>query len=255
MAGGEDATFVSWLADRYTSAQVTAVDIDEAAIAACLEVRPQRYADRVHARVSYFADVEPESVDLVTAFDVFHHIEDDAGAARDLFHAPRPGGTMLVHVPRDRWLAHVGQVHRVPDEEAWRVNPGHVRTGYSPARMEALLKGAGLRRPQHRDLHRPLGDAGAPSVQAAGAPSVSQGALAAGAGRLRPCSTCDSPHRGNSVFAHAVKPLERIGQPSVVAWPNVLGMVRRGQFLATIAVWLLVALCGMVLGFRDTARV
>ena len=32
----------------------------------------------------------------------------------------------------------------MPEEDAWRINPGHVRTGYSPARVEALLKGAGF---------------------------------------------------------------------------------------------------------------
>jgi SAM-dependent methyltransferase len=144
-AGAEDATFVYWLADRYPEAQVTAVDIDAAAIAACLEARPSKYADRVHFRVSYFADLEPGSFDLVTAFDVLEHIDDDLGAARDLYAALRPGGTLLVHVPRDRWLTRDGTVHRVPDEDAWQINAGHVRTGYSPERMRALLTDAGFR--------------------------------------------------------------------------------------------------------------
>ena len=39
-------------------------------------------------------------MDLVTAFDVLEHIEDDAGAVHDLYNALRPGGTLLVHVPR-----------------------------------------------------------------------------------------------------------------------------------------------------------
>jgi methylase of polypeptide subunit release factors len=41
-AGAEDATFVYWLADRYPAARVTAVDIDAAAIAACLAARPAK---------------------------------------------------------------------------------------------------------------------------------------------------------------------------------------------------------------------
>jgi SAM-dependent methyltransferase len=144
-AGAEDATFVYWLADRYPEAQVTAVDIDEAAVAACLEARPAKYADRVHFRVSYFADLQHESFDLVTAFDVLEHIDDDLGAARDLYAALRPGGTLLVHVPRDRWLTRDGTVHRFRDEDAWQINPGHVRMGYSPEGMRALLTQAGFR--------------------------------------------------------------------------------------------------------------
>jgi hypothetical protein len=36
-AGGEDATFVYWLADLYPEATITAVDIDADAIDACRE--------------------------------------------------------------------------------------------------------------------------------------------------------------------------------------------------------------------------
>lgn len=143
-AGAEDATFVYWLADRYPDAQVVAVDIDEAAIAACLAARPKKYAGRVDFQVSWFADLEPESFDLVTAFDVLEHIEDDAGAVRDLHRALRPGGTMLVHVPRDQWKPRKGAVQKVADEDAWQINPGHVRMGYSPEGMRSLLTDAGF---------------------------------------------------------------------------------------------------------------
>ena len=143
-AGAEDATFVYWLADRYPDAHVMAVDIDEAAVASCLAARPARYANRVDFQVSYFADVDPESFDLVTAFDVLEHIPDDEGAVRDLYRALRPGGTLLVHVPRDRWKTRSGVVHRFADEDAWQINAGHVRMGYSPERMGELLSGAGF---------------------------------------------------------------------------------------------------------------
>lgn len=143
-AGAEDATFVYWLADRYPDSTVTAVDIDERAIANCIAARPSSYRERVHFRVSQFADIASESFDLVTAFDVLEHIEDDRQATMHLARALRPGGEMLVHVPRDRWLTRDGVVHRVPDEEAWRINPGHVRQGYSPEGLTDLLTGSGL---------------------------------------------------------------------------------------------------------------
>jgi trans-aconitate methyltransferase len=143
-AGAEDATFVYWLADRYPRASVMAVDIDESAIAACLAARPWKYGQRVEFRVGSFADLEPESLDLITAFDVLEHITDDETAVADLTRALRPGGHLLVHVPRDQWTTRDGTVHRFADEDAWQINSGHVRMGYSPERMGELLAGAGL---------------------------------------------------------------------------------------------------------------
>jgi SAM-dependent methyltransferase len=50
----------------------------------------------------------PGSVDLVTAFDVIEHIEDDHSAAAEIHRVLRPGGTLLVTVPCDMrlWSAH-----------------------------------------------------------------------------------------------------------------------------------------------------
>lgn len=143
-AGAEDATFVYWLADRFPSARVSAVDIDVGAIDACLRARPAAYADRVEFLVGDLESLEPEAFDLVTAFDVLEHITDDGAAVRALHRTLRPGGTLLVHVPRDRWLTRDGRVHRLPDHEAWKINPGHVRQGYSLEGMTALLTGCGF---------------------------------------------------------------------------------------------------------------
>ncbi|MCW2496004.1 class I SAM-dependent methyltransferase [Jatrophihabitans sp.] len=156
-AGAEDATFVYWLADRYPGAQVTAVDLDAAAIAACLAARPAAYRESVHFEVGSFDTLRPASFDLITAFDVLEHITDDHGAVADLVRALRPGGTLLVHVPRDRWLERSGTVHQVPDADAWQINPGHVRQGYSPQSMRTLLEGAGL---EVLDLQTWVGHAG-----------------------------------------------------------------------------------------------
>jgi SAM-dependent methyltransferase len=143
-AGAEDATFVYWLADRYPEAQVMAIDIDTAAVAACRAVRPKKYAARVRFEVGTFSALEPESFDMITAFDVLEHISDDREAVSDLTRALRPGGSLLVHVPRDQWTRRDGGVERVADEDAWRINPGHVRQGYSPESVRRLLDGAGL---------------------------------------------------------------------------------------------------------------
>ncbi|MFF3442975.1 class I SAM-dependent methyltransferase [Streptosporangium sp. NPDC002721] len=70
--------------------------------------------------------------DLVTAFDVLEHIEEDGRAAGELVRVLRPGGTALITVPCDMalWSAH-------------DVASGHVRR-YTREGLDALLTGAGL---------------------------------------------------------------------------------------------------------------
>ncbi|HVN13147.1 MAG TPA: class I SAM-dependent methyltransferase [Kineosporiaceae bacterium] len=74
----------------------------------------------------------PGSLDLVVAFDVLEHIDDDATAAKEIFELLRPGGVFLVAVPCDPtlWSAH--------DEAV-----GHVRR-YTRAELISLLSGAGF---------------------------------------------------------------------------------------------------------------
>jgi len=49
-----------------------------------------------------------ESFDLLIAFDVLEHIDDDARAASEMYRVLRPGGTALIAVPAgmDLWSAH-----------------------------------------------------------------------------------------------------------------------------------------------------
>jgi len=76
--------------------------------------------------------VESRVLDLVVAFDVLEHLDDDAAAAAEIRRVLRPGGTALIAVPADPrlWSAH--------DEAV-----GHVRRYTRPA-LVALLQGAGL---------------------------------------------------------------------------------------------------------------
>ena len=76
--------------------------------------------------------VADESLDLVVAFDVLEHLEDDVSAAKGVFNALRPGGVFAVAVPADPklWSAH--------DEAV-----GHVRR-YTRETHTTLLLGAGF---------------------------------------------------------------------------------------------------------------
>jgi SAM-dependent methyltransferase len=74
----------------------------------------------------------PGSLDLVVAYDVLEHLDDDKAAATGIFEALRPGGTFLVAVPCDPklWSAHDDAV-------------GHVRR-YTRQTLADLLSGAGF---------------------------------------------------------------------------------------------------------------
>lgn len=74
----------------------------------------------------------PESLDLVVAFDVLEHLDDDHAAAKGVFEVLRPGGRFLVAVPADPrlWSAH-------------DVAVGHVRR-YTRPELLALLTGSGF---------------------------------------------------------------------------------------------------------------
>jgi SAM-dependent methyltransferase len=76
--------------------------------------------------------VRDRAVDLVVAFDVLEHLDDDRGAAAEIHRVLRPGGTALVAVPADPrlWSAHDDAV-------------GHVRR-YTRDTLPALITGAGL---------------------------------------------------------------------------------------------------------------
>jgi SAM-dependent methyltransferase len=72
------------------------------------------------------------TLDLVTAFDVLEHLDDDKSAVQGVHQALRPGGTFLVAVPCDPrlWSAH-------------DVAVGHVRR-YTRPELESLLSSAGF---------------------------------------------------------------------------------------------------------------
>jgi SAM-dependent methyltransferase len=77
-------------------------------------------------------DVLVERFDLVCAFEVLEHIEDDAAALRDWRERIRPGGWLALSVPgwQHRWGAH-------------DVRAGHYRR-YERDQMLALLSDAGF---------------------------------------------------------------------------------------------------------------
>jgi SAM-dependent methyltransferase len=108
--------------------EATATDLSEVALAVARE-RGLR-AVRADARR---LPMEPASLDLVLAFDVLEHVEEDHLVTEEMARVLRPGGRALVAVPCDMalWSAH--------DEAV-----GHVRR-YTRASLCAVMEKAGLR--------------------------------------------------------------------------------------------------------------
>lgn len=109
---------------------VTAIDGSEDAVEHCRA----RFGAGLDVRVGTIpADLPPAgSSDVVTAFDVIEHLDDDAEALRCLHRVLRPGGTLVVTVPA---FAFLWGPHDVIS---------HHRRRYSAPQLRARLEEAGF---------------------------------------------------------------------------------------------------------------
>jgi len=82
---------------------VVATDYDENAV----EIARSRGLDAIHADARDLP-LPSSSFDLVVAFEILEHIQEDDQAAAELFRVLRPGGSALISVPSgmDLWSAH-----------------------------------------------------------------------------------------------------------------------------------------------------
>jgi len=76
-----------------------------------LEHARRRVPEADFAQLDARAMPYEQSFDLVGAFDVLEHIEDDVGVLRGLHRAVRPGGFLLLTVPQHPWLWSTADTH------------------------------------------------------------------------------------------------------------------------------------------------
>ena len=128
------------LAQRY---DYLGLEPDEASCA--VAQRRIKAAGRGEVRNIRVDALGPERFDLVCAFEVLEHLEDDAAAVRQWAARLRPGGWLMLSVP-----AHQRR-YGAADELV-----GHFRR-YDPAAMAALLASCGLTDVEIRQYGFPLG--------------------------------------------------------------------------------------------------
>ncbi len=107
-----------------------------------------------------------QTFDIVGAFDVLEHIDDDARVVGELFRVVRPGGHLLVTVPQHRWLWSNADVraHHERRYTTQTLHPLLERAGFEIVRstsfvsllLPAMLLSRLLARGSSGDLHAEL---------------------------------------------------------------------------------------------------
>ena len=135
-----------------------------------------------------------ESFDLVCAFEVIEHIEDDAGALRDWAARLRPGGTLLLSTPA--WQHRFG-----PADEM----VGHYRR-YDPSVLRERLGATGLSDVEVVHFGMPLG-----YLLEAGRNAAGRRRLAAGAADESKAARSDASGRTLQPSTSAAATAARVG--------------------------------------------
>ena len=81
-------------------AELTATELFDEGLA----VARARWSDVMLLQADARALPFGEEFDLVGAFDVIEHIDDDSGALQEAYRVLRPRGGLLITVPQHRWL-------------------------------------------------------------------------------------------------------------------------------------------------------
>lgn len=157
--GSGDGVFCEWLSRRWPDATVEGLELDPEEAAACAAWAAQTGHARLRFCSGDVLDMEAtDAYDLIVCLDVLEHIRSDSEAVGRMRKALKPGGRLIAHVPNLRYQRLDGSIHTVPPEDAHLINPGHVRNGYAPEELRALLDGAGLEVECIRTQHGRLTD-------------------------------------------------------------------------------------------------
>lgn len=145
-AGGGEGAFAFYVARRFPAWGVVVLDNEARTIDRARRIKAGLgLANLEVSEGDLRQPVDPDRYDVVVCADVLEHIEEDDVVVKNLAHALRPGGVMVVTSPSVPQPRHLPLV-------AWRerrigFDPsdyGHVRQGYSERALRTLLGNAGL---------------------------------------------------------------------------------------------------------------
>lgn len=125
-------------ADLYRGAEVISVDLEPSYAGSSMNARIGTRFLCADATNMPFSD---NSFDLVTVFDVLEHVPHDEQAATEAIRVLRPGGVLLVTSPNEHWRFPYYRLLKplCPTDGQIMAVWGHVRRGYSLARLEKMF--------------------------------------------------------------------------------------------------------------------
>jgi len=136
-AGCETGLLTAALARRHPDWQLHGVDVNERSLEVARRwVREEGLTNAGFERVDLTRERGSGDYDAVAAMECLAEIPDDRAAVRYMVDALRPGGLLLVHVPRHDWKPVLRGSPR-----SW---PAEHRHGYSRDELDGLLRDAGL---------------------------------------------------------------------------------------------------------------
>jgi cyclopropane fatty-acyl-phospholipid synthase-like methyltransferase len=138
-AGSGSGVLSFALGRKFSQAHITGLDLDPDAIKVSRAIASSIGCTRINFINHDIETFEPENqYDLIICIDILEHIKDDQAALRNLYHALRPEGTLILHVP--------ALFRRYP---VWKKQlnfdvPTHVRYGYKKKVFEDLVQQCGF---------------------------------------------------------------------------------------------------------------
>lgn len=147
-------------ARRFPGWRVHGIDVIDDRVERCRAAAAALNLDNARfSRNDLLAVSEVSEYDLIASTDVLEHIEDDRRAVSNLARALKPGGYLVLTFPSIPQRKHLRLVE-------WRdrrigftpADIGHVRPGYSPDRINAIAREAGLEPVRVQWTYGPFGN-------------------------------------------------------------------------------------------------
>ena len=143
--GSGDGVFAFWLAKKFKHVAILGLELNKIEAQVCQQLAKREHLSNLRFQSTNLVSVsETGQADFVYCLDVLEHILDDTAAIKSIFALLNPGGHLLIHVPNRFFMETDGKLITIPDEEAWKINLGHVRQGYTPDELCSKLQLGGF---------------------------------------------------------------------------------------------------------------